>query len=66
MQLAISSTSSDMTISFHARPDDKFIDLKCNLKKKRNFVEQNSFSNRDNIKIQLQFTGKNSDNNFII
>lgn len=65
MQLAISSTSSDMTL-FHARPDDKFIDLKCNLKKKRNFVEQNSFSNRDNIKIQLQFTGKNSDSNFII
>lgn len=66
MQLAISSTSPDMTTLSNARPDDKFIDLKCNLKKKRNFVEQNSFSNRDNIKIQLQFTGKNSDSNFII
>ena len=66
MQLAISSTSPDMTTLFHARPDDKFIDLKYNLKKKRNFGEQNRFSNRDNIKIQLQFTGKNSDSNFII
>ena len=43
MQLAISSTSPDMTTLSNARPDDKFIDLKCNLKKKKELRRKKQF-----------------------
>ena len=62
LKLVAKSTSPDMTTVFHARPDDRFIEIQSNLRINKlhrtnqgsNFLG-GSFSNRDNVRAQIQF-----------
>ena len=61
-QVAIRSSSPDMTTVFHAWPYGRFIGLQSNLRRKKlhktnqgsNFL-RGSFSNRDHVRAQIQF-----------
>ena len=65
IQAAISNTSPELTIVFHARPDGRLKETKRNLRgKKHDRTNQDSnflndqFSNRDNVKAPIQFKSK--------
>ena len=61
-QVALRSTSTDMTTALHAWPYGRFIEIQCNIRRKKlhrtnqfsNFLG-GSFSNRDNLRVPIQF-----------
>ena len=65
MQVATRSTSPDMTTVFYTWPYGRFIEIQSNLRRKKlhrmnqvsNFLG-GSFSNRDNVRAQIQFKEK--------
>ena len=57
--MAVRSTSPDMTTIIHARLHGKFIQIQCNLKRKKlhRTNQGSNFGNR-NVRVAIQFIGK--------